>query len=585
MQTSGFFNALMVDGVPNRKYNADDYRENLAVVISNGVLRSEDDDLKVTASGMVVTVGIGRGWINGGWFKNDTPYSFPATTAPTNGQRYDRVVLRFDNNIATAGISLVYLTGTAASTPDKPAITRNGKIYDLVLADILVDTNATSLTVTDTRADEDLCGWVYSVVGNGSFFKTLDSDYWEWSQDIRDNLSTKTINMSYIWRAVLSSATDTVQFDIPQYDANGVNIFEVYVNGIYRDSSYYSRDGNIITFSGTLTAGTEVVVKLWRSIDGTGVDTIVDSVTALENAVSTINGVATYTYKCTGLNDNISLSQIAQAIYGGAYTESDVTTAAAAFLSGLGGNAYLAALADDAKITIDVVGTLGATTPAAGSGTSTDRYKWFSLGVEDVGDKHIVFNFAKCNKFTISCATNTDNIIFYGTDLDIRNADVQASCYATGCNVEMVAGRYNYGRINCDSCRFKIVTTGKAMIAENGTFTNCDIYVSSSENHALAFVPTTDSLIRVFGGTYRAYTASSSSDVISAVFYTYSTTPNAVIMAYNINCPTVAVTNFYQKYLCVAYAGQTLIFGGVSTLTNVGSYITTAGMVSKSKQN
>ena len=64
-EKSGFFNALNVGGEYDRTYNANDYSDNLAVIIGNGVLRSQYDDLKVTASGMVATVGVGRAWING----------------------------------------------------------------------------------------------------------------------------------------------------------------------------------------------------------------------------------------------------------------------------------------------------------------------------------------------------------------------------------------------------------------------------------------------------------------------------------------------------------------------------------------
>ena len=87
MQKSGFFNALNNNGVYDRKYNANDYSDNLAVIISNGVLRSENDDLRVTASGMVVTVGVGRAWINGHYYYNDAPHSFAAAVAPAGGTR------------------------------------------------------------------------------------------------------------------------------------------------------------------------------------------------------------------------------------------------------------------------------------------------------------------------------------------------------------------------------------------------------------------------------------------------------------------------------------------------------------------
>ena len=72
-EKSGFFNARLVSGNYDRKYSADDYCDNLAVVIGNGVLRSENDDLKVTASNMILTVAAGRAWINGHYYYNTAP--------------------------------------------------------------------------------------------------------------------------------------------------------------------------------------------------------------------------------------------------------------------------------------------------------------------------------------------------------------------------------------------------------------------------------------------------------------------------------------------------------------------------------
>jgi hypothetical protein len=173
MQRSGFFNALLTNGEYDRKYNANDYCDNLALVISNGVLRGVDDDLKVSAAGMVVTVGVGRAWINGHYYYNDTPHAFAAISAPTGGTRYDRVFLRLNKNLAVRSVSLVYQQGTAADSPTKPAPVRDGYIYDIVLADIYVGTNATSVTVTDTRGNAELCGWVTQQAATIRFLQVL----------------------------------------------------------------------------------------------------------------------------------------------------------------------------------------------------------------------------------------------------------------------------------------------------------------------------------------------------------------------------------------------------------------------------
>ena len=83
-QKSGFFNALLNAGIYDRTYNADDYSDNLAVVISNGVLRSINNDLYVAAEGLNLSVFAGRAWINGKYFYNDSEYSLPAITPPTS---------------------------------------------------------------------------------------------------------------------------------------------------------------------------------------------------------------------------------------------------------------------------------------------------------------------------------------------------------------------------------------------------------------------------------------------------------------------------------------------------------------------
>lgn len=578
-QKCGFFNAIKVDDVYDRKYNADAYSDNLAIVISNGVLRSSNDDLKVTSTGLTLNVNVGRGWIKGHWYYNDSLYSFAPVVTPVGGKRYDRVVLRFDNTIVNRKISLVYLTGEESSDPVKPTITRNDDVYDLVLADILSEANKQTLEITDTRDDSELCGWVYSTSGDNSFFVSLDNSFMEWFQEKKDTLSSVTLFKRYVWSKRIETDASTVAFNIPQYDPDTCFI-EVYVNGILDRG--FSRVNNVITFDGTLIAGTLVTVYAYKSIDGTGIMDVADEITELQNQYATLAGVSNFTYKCTGLNDNISLSQIAQAFHSKSYVPADVTEAANAFLTAIGGNTYLADLSNEAQITINVVGRLGATTPFAGAGTTESRYRWFSFGTAGTTDKRIIFDFSKCEKITIQCAANTNNIIFYGTDLYLKNANVYAYSNGVGCPIIMIAGSANTGRINVDSCRFSISTSGLAVISENGSFINCFGKVVSSNSNAFCFAPKSVSLINVIGGTFYSYIAASGTT--PAIFYIYNTETNAVILAHNINCPTVAMTGFSQQYLAVAGAGNIYIDGVCCTMNTSGSYVTVNGQIWKSKR-
>ena len=278
-ERSGFFNAVYRNGEYDRKYNANDYSDNLAVIISNGVLRSENDDLRVTASGMVCTVGAGRAWINGKYYYNDAPISFAAVSAPAGGSRWDRIMLRLDNDVASRSIALRYVQGVAANTPTKPEPVRGGNVFELVLADIFVGTNAASVVVTDTRADANLCGWVYSVSGDESFFKTLDKDFAEWFLQKKDTLASVTLFKRYDWQKVLDASATVIPFSIPQYDEE-TSFVEVYVNGIaVIEGVDFTRSGSIITFPYPLIAGTEIVVRAYKSIDGTGIQSVADEIT------------------------------------------------------------------------------------------------------------------------------------------------------------------------------------------------------------------------------------------------------------------------------------------------------------------
>lgn len=348
------------------------------------------------------------------------------------------------------------------------------------------------------------------------------------------------------------------------------------------ETTDYTLNNNIITFLGLpLIAGTEITVKCYKSIEATGILSVADEITELQNQMAQVIGNGKFVYVCTGLNDNISLSQIAHAFINGSYVSTDVTTAAKAFIEALGGNNYLAGLASDTQIRIDIVGKCSATTPYSGNGT-TSAYKWFSFGDATPTNKKIIFNFAKCEKININCGANTENIVFYGADLHIKDVNIKAQSQATGCKITMVQAPVNTGRITADDCRFEITTTGAALIAEHGTYTNCYAYVLSGSAAAYCFKPKNTGLIRLFGGEYYAY-GWTNSGISSAITHTSASDTDAVLIAENIHCPIVERTNYTQGFLSVANAGNTIINGVVSRLTSSGSYNTITNQINKNK--
>lgn len=145
-------------------YDADDASGYLATRQSG--VYSAEEDFAVSISGeLSLTVSAGQAWVHPSRFKGrsiimEQPTTLPLTAADPVRTRIDRVVLRYD--AAARQTRLQVLEGTPDSaSPTAPAITRTALVYDLCLAEITRPAGSTAITaanLTDTRADEDVCG-------------------------------------------------------------------------------------------------------------------------------------------------------------------------------------------------------------------------------------------------------------------------------------------------------------------------------------------------------------------------------------------------------------------------------------------
>ncbi len=588
-QKSGFFNSLLSGGKYDRAIDAQDFRQLIAAIASTGVRRSLLNDLRVSAAGgMALSVGSGFAIIEGAYYVNDAAFEgFTVPTAPTGDySRIDRIAVRLDDSVSVRAAELVYLQGVPAASPVAPALNRSGGIYEIALADILVRPIATEITqadITDQRENADVCGWITPPIGYEDIIAKTDKELSEWFAGARDKLASVTLFKRYIWSIVLPAAASSVTFDIPQYEAGSTSIIDVFVNGnIEIEGSDFTLNGSTIIFAGTKAAGTEINVICWKSIDGTGLASVADEITMLQNKVAVLEGAATYTYKCTGADDNKSLSQIAKAFYNGSYTAEDLTPAAAAFLASIGGNARLATFDSRTQMLVRVVGSCGVSAPFSGNGTESSRFKWFELGQTNRSDRRLIFDFAYCDQIEIPLTGSSAHIVFFGTDLFVKNASVKAVGTASASECIMVEGGLRDGNVHFENCRLQVETTGKAQIAVNGTFRDCECSVLSVNNHALAFSPESVSLIRLEGGKHFAYAAAGST-YISAVVYVYSNRTEGAVFAQGINCPTAAKSGYKQELLAGCFAGKTVMIGAVSTLPVSGDFVTDSNRISYNK--
>ena len=146
------------------QYYADDASGYLATRLSG--VYSADEDFAVTANGdLTVSVSAGQAWVHPARFRGrsiimEQPETVTLTDADAVRSRIDRLVLRYD--AAARKTSLTVLTGTPDSaSPTAPEITRTALVYDLCLAEIRRPAGSTEITaadITDTRADDAVCG-------------------------------------------------------------------------------------------------------------------------------------------------------------------------------------------------------------------------------------------------------------------------------------------------------------------------------------------------------------------------------------------------------------------------------------------
>ena len=291
--TSGFFDSVSGD----RTYDADQMSTYFEGLISDGVYENIGERFAVTTAndGMNINVGSGRAIIQSHWVKNDAITVLTLDPADVQLNRVDAVVLRLDTSARE--ISLTIKKGTAVSgTPSMPTITRSGTVYELYLAAVLVNKNATQPTsITDLRPSS-YCGWVTGLiqqVDTSDLFtqwQTAYENYYDqmtaqfdaymqskmdafnrWFATLTGELKVEANITKYQNIHVVSTDGATgMPIGIPEYDSD-IDVLFVYVNGVFfaEGTDYTVNEvGNGVNFSRGLRAGDEVTFVCLKNIIG-----------------------------------------------------------------------------------------------------------------------------------------------------------------------------------------------------------------------------------------------------------------------------------------------------------------------------
>lgn len=118
------------------------------------------------SSGMTVSVSEGGMMIRGrfGYILNSETVSFEPAESRA---RIDTVVLRRDLSTSVNNIVCAVIKGTSGSNPTVPTLTRDGTIWELGIADVLIPANSTAISpanITDTRLDANRCGLIAAIL-------------------------------------------------------------------------------------------------------------------------------------------------------------------------------------------------------------------------------------------------------------------------------------------------------------------------------------------------------------------------------------------------------------------------------------
>ena len=177
-----FFNSNNND----RTYSADSFETWLKPFFVTGVFNG---GLQVTAQSepdMTVNVSAGYANLNGKTAYWDEDNTMTLETASGVYNRIDTIVLRRDNTNRVISIEVV--TGVASANPQPTPPVRNGDIYELVLAQIVVGVGVTEITpakITDTRMIRSLCGYVAATVEEIDF-EQIKNQFDAWAAEYQE---------------------------------------------------------------------------------------------------------------------------------------------------------------------------------------------------------------------------------------------------------------------------------------------------------------------------------------------------------------------------------------------------------------
>lgn len=193
------------------------------------------DQLGVTAAGgLAVNVGAGVAWLKyadfaGVSYANTEAKTLQLATANANYPRIDRVVIRYSKS--ESRVYMAVKSGTAASSPSAPDVTRTSDTYEISLAQIRVNANASSISasnITDERMNNTVCGLMTDGV---TPFETEDEPEFDGDADSLGGVDAS------VYQDFMAKKTHTVTVSSTFVNSGSITAYSI--GGVLRVGGYF----------------------------------------------------------------------------------------------------------------------------------------------------------------------------------------------------------------------------------------------------------------------------------------------------------------------------------------------------------
>ena len=328
---TGYFNSSNGD----RKYNAETMSNYFVGILTKGVLANYAGGFVVKQnSGMSIQVAPGRAFFaDGKWIESDATEVLTIDTADVALNRIDRVVLHKDISDVARTTTLIVKKGSPSSNPTPPEVEQNDYIEELSLATVFVSSKATTVTqgsITDTRPDATVCGFVTGVVdqldltdayqqyqaGYEETMQANQQEFDEWFDDVKEEFAAATLVRAYESTYTTTEDTESeIPIQISKFNRN-LDILQVYINGLKLvQNQDFTLDSNTeITLTKAVYKNTPINFVVYKSIDDVSpesIDKLKDVTDEITTATRQIVNAA-YFNDISSANPGMSISGLAE---------------------------------------------------------------------------------------------------------------------------------------------------------------------------------------------------------------------------------------------------------------------------------